>query len=232
MSEETAALTWLRAFGRAALVALVLAGGGFAFAHRGALDAAAIAEALAHYPAAPLVFLLCHILASLVFFPRTVLAVAAGVLWGIWWGTLWAALGSVLGAIAGFLLARSVNRGLVDLENLRRLGPILRRAEGGGWRAVAMLRLVPIIPHSLSNCPGPHPAQSRRLRPWLAPGPTADDHCLRRVRRRRRAHRRRTRRLARADARWHRRAWIVGDRAASGRAPRPGPSPIEVRDDQ
>jgi|SRR6516162_3250557 len=151
MSEETAALTWLRAFGRAALVALVLAGGGFAFAHRGALDAAAIAEALAHYPAAPLVFLLCHILASLVFFPRTVLAVAAGVLWGIWWGTLWAALGSVLGAIAGFLLARSVNRGLVDLENLRRLGPILRRAEGGGWRAVAMLRLVPIIPHSLSN---------------------------------------------------------------------------------
>jgi uncharacterized membrane protein YdjX (TVP38/TMEM64 family) len=151
MPDGTAALTWLRGIGRTALVALILAVAGFAFAHRGALDAAAIAEALARYPAAPLVFLLCHIVASLVFFPRTVLAVAAGVLWGIWWGTLWAALGSVLGAVAGFLLARVVNRGFVDLENLRRLGPVLLRAEGGGWRAVAMLRLVPIIPHSLSN---------------------------------------------------------------------------------
>jgi uncharacterized membrane protein YdjX (TVP38/TMEM64 family) len=141
----------LRLTGRVALVLLVLAGASFVFAHRGALDAAAIAETLARYPATPLVFLLCHILASLIFFPRTVLAVAAGALWGIWWGTLWAALGSVLGAIAGFLLARAVNRGLVDLENLRRIGPILLRAEGGGWRAVAMLRLVPVIPHSLSN---------------------------------------------------------------------------------
>jgi uncharacterized membrane protein YdjX (TVP38/TMEM64 family) len=151
MPEETAALAWLRGIGRAALMALVLAGGAFAFAHRGALDAAAIAEALAQYPAAPLAFLLCHVVASLVFFPRTVLAVSAGALWGIAWGTLCAALGSVLGAIAGFLLARIVNRGLVDLENLQRLGPILLRAERGGWRAVAMLRLVPVIPHSLSN---------------------------------------------------------------------------------
>jgi len=151
MSESTPALRFLRVTGRVALVLLVLAGASFAFAHRGALDAAAIAETLAHHPATPLVFLLCHIVASLIFFPRTVLAVAAGVLWGVWWGTLWAALGSVLGAIAGFLLARAANRGLIDLENLRRLGPILLRAEAGGWRAVAMLRLVPVIPHSLSN---------------------------------------------------------------------------------
>ncbi len=151
MSEPIPALRVLRVTGRIALVLLVLAGASLAFAHRGALDAAAIAAALARYPAAPLVFLFCHIVASLIFFPRTVLAVAAGALWGVWWGTLWAALGSVLGAVAGFLLARMVNRGLVDLENLRRLGPILLRAEGGGWRAVAMLRLVPVIPHSLSN---------------------------------------------------------------------------------
>jgi uncharacterized membrane protein YdjX (TVP38/TMEM64 family) len=151
MSEPASALRSLRVTGRVALVLLVLAGASLVFTHRSALDAAAIAETLARYPAAPLVFLLCHIVASLIFFPRTVLAVAAGALWGVWWGTLWAALGSVLGAIAGFLLARAANRGLVDLENLRRLGPILQRAQGGGWRAVAMLRLVPVIPHSLSN---------------------------------------------------------------------------------
>jgi uncharacterized membrane protein YdjX (TVP38/TMEM64 family) len=151
MREPTAPLTLLRGIGRVVLLVLVVVGAALAFAHRGGLDAAAIARALARYPAAPLVFLLCHIVASLIFFPRTVLAVAAGALWGAWLGTLWAALGSVLGAIAGFMLARALNRGLVDVENLRRLGPILQRAEGGGWRAVAMLRLVPIIPHSLSN---------------------------------------------------------------------------------
>jgi uncharacterized membrane protein YdjX (TVP38/TMEM64 family) len=151
MADATSTLRFLRATGRVALVLLVLAGASLAFAHRGALDAAAIAETLARYPAAPLLFLFCHIVASLIFFPRTVLAVAAGALWGAWWGTLWAALGSVLGAVAGFLLARTVNRGIVDLESLRRVGPILLRAERGGWRAVAMLRLVPVIPHSLSN---------------------------------------------------------------------------------
>jgi uncharacterized membrane protein YdjX (TVP38/TMEM64 family) len=34
---------------------------------------------------------------------------------------------------------------------MRRIGPILRRAADGGWRTVAMLRLVPVLPHSLGN---------------------------------------------------------------------------------
>jgi uncharacterized membrane protein YdjX (TVP38/TMEM64 family) len=32
-----------------------------------------------------------------------------------------------------------------------RVGPILRRAEAGGWRAVAALRLIPVLPHSVAN---------------------------------------------------------------------------------
>jgi uncharacterized membrane protein YdjX (TVP38/TMEM64 family) len=144
-------LSGLRVVGRVALLALVVAGVVFAVANRGALDAHSIASAIGRYPAAPLIFLLIHVVASLIFFPRTVLAVAAGALFGAWWGTLWAALGSVVGALAGFLLARYVNGGLVDLESMRRLGPILLRAERGGWRAVAGLRLIPIIPHALSN---------------------------------------------------------------------------------
>jgi uncharacterized membrane protein YdjX (TVP38/TMEM64 family) len=148
---EAQPLRRLRRAGRVVLPALVLAGAGLAWRERGALDAASIAGDIAQYPAAPLVFLAVHAAASLVFFPRTVLAVAAGALFGAWWGTLWAALGSVLGAVAGFLLARAVNGGLVELESLKRLGPLLLRAERGGWRAVAVLRLVPVIPHSLSN---------------------------------------------------------------------------------
>jgi len=148
---EMTALAGLRIAGRVALALLVVAGGIWAIANRQALDAESIALAVAHYPAAPVFFLILHAVASLIFFPRTVLAVAAGALWGVWWGTLWAALGSVIGAVAGFLLARYVNSGLVDLESLRRFGPMLLRAERGGWRAVAVLRLIPVIPHALSN---------------------------------------------------------------------------------
>jgi uncharacterized membrane protein YdjX (TVP38/TMEM64 family) len=149
--KRAAPLAGLRMVGRIALVLLVLAGVAWIWHERHSLNADAIALAIAHFPAAPLFFLAIQAVASLIFFPRTVLAVAAGALFGVWWGTLWAALGSVVGAVAGFLLARYVNNGLVDLESLKRFGPVLQRAESGGWRAVAALRLIPVIPHSLSN---------------------------------------------------------------------------------
>jgi uncharacterized membrane protein YdjX (TVP38/TMEM64 family) len=144
-------LAGFRLGGRIALALLLLAGSAFVWLDLRGLDAAAIAGTVASYRAAPLVFLGLHVVASLIFFPRTVLAVAAGALFGAVWGTVWAAAGSVLGACAGFLLARYVNGGLIDLENLERFGPLLLRAERGGWRAVAVLRLIPIIPHALSN---------------------------------------------------------------------------------
>ena len=140
-----------RFVGRLALLLLIVAGVALIAFHRDRLDADGIARAIAAAPAAPLFFILVHVIASLTFFPRTVLAVAAGAVFGLWMGTLWAAIGSVAGALAGFLLARYVNGGVVDLESLRRFGPILQRAERGGWRAVAVLRLVPVIPHSLTN---------------------------------------------------------------------------------
>lgn len=134
------------------LVLFLLAGGLAAmWINRAALDPAAIQAAIGRSPAAPLVFLAVHIAASLLFFPRTVLAAVAGLVFGAWWGILWAALGSVIGAVAGFLLARYVNSGLIDLETLPRLGPLLLRAERGGWRSVAALRLIPVIPHTLGN---------------------------------------------------------------------------------
>ena len=149
--KAAAPLASFRLAGRLALVLVVLAGAAFLWARQGAGDALSIAQTIERYPAAPLVFLGVHIVASLIFFPRTVLAVAAGAMFGAWAGTLWAALGSTIGAAAGFLLARYVNGGLVDLESMRRLGPLLQRAERGGWRAVAVLRLIPVIPHALTN---------------------------------------------------------------------------------
>jgi uncharacterized membrane protein YdjX (TVP38/TMEM64 family) len=93
-------------------------------------------------------FLAVHIAASLLFVPRTLLAIVAGLLFGMGWGIVWAASGSVAGAVAGFLAARHLSSGLDDLG---RFGAVAAQVERGGWRAVAMLRLIPVMPHSVAN---------------------------------------------------------------------------------
>ncbi|MDE2229534.1 MAG: TVP38/TMEM64 family protein [Alphaproteobacteria bacterium] len=141
----------VKTVGRILWLVMIAAGLVVAWRERAALDPIAIRNAIAAYPAAPLVFLVAQVVASLLFIPRTLLAVAAGLLFGAWWGVFWAAVGGTLGAVGGFLVARYVNSGWLDLESLPRLGPVLRKAERGGWRAVTALRLIPVIPHSLSN---------------------------------------------------------------------------------
>jgi uncharacterized membrane protein YdjX (TVP38/TMEM64 family) len=115
------------------------------------LDPIAITTAISRYPAAPLGFLAAHIAASLVFIPRTLLAIVAGLLFGAGWGIVWAELGSVTGAAAGFLLARYISSGLIDFQRSSRVRSLLEWVERGGWRAVALLRLIPIMPHSVGN---------------------------------------------------------------------------------
>lgn len=133
------------------MLALLALAAAAAWRWRGLVDPRAMTAAIARYPATPLVFVAVQIAASLLFFPRTLLGIVAGLLFGIWWGTVWAALGSLAGAAAGFLLARYVNAGVIDLESDARIGPFFNRVEKGGWRVVALVRLVPILPHSLTN---------------------------------------------------------------------------------
>jgi len=114
-------------------------------------DPIAITATIGRYPAAPLGFLAAHVAASLVFIPRTLLAIVAGLLFGTGWGIVWAELGSVAGAGAGFLLARYISSGFIDLQQRARVTSLLEWVERGGWRAVALLRLIPIMPHSVGN---------------------------------------------------------------------------------
>lgn len=137
--------------GRLVGLGLIIIGIAAAWRWRALLDYAQIGAAIGRWPAAPLIFIAVHIAASLLFVPRTLLAVVAGVLFGLAWGTIWAALGSVAGAAAGFLVARYLNAGLIDFDRSTRLRPLLDRMNDGGWRAVAVLRLIPVVPHSLAN---------------------------------------------------------------------------------
>jgi uncharacterized membrane protein YdjX (TVP38/TMEM64 family) len=99
----------------------------------------------------PAVFVIAHILASLLFVPRSAMAIVATLLFGFWEACWWSTVGSIVGAMTGFLIARYINSGFIVPEELKRIGPILERAEEGGWRAVAIVRLLPLLPHALIN---------------------------------------------------------------------------------
>ena len=148
---EAPAIANLRRAGQGLVFALVVVGAAAAWHWRGNLDPLDLAAIIRAYPVAPLLFLALHVVASLTFVPRSLLGFAAGMVFGVWWGLLWAALGSVIGAIAGFLLARYVHAGLFERARWSRFTALLERAERGGWRMVTLIRLVPVIPHSLSN---------------------------------------------------------------------------------
>ncbi|HEV8681006.1 MAG TPA: VTT domain-containing protein [Stellaceae bacterium] len=143
--------------GRIVMLALLVAGIVAAWRWRHLFGPLALTELIGREPAAPLVFIAMHIAGSLFFVPRLFLALGAGAVFGMWWGILWAALGSLAGAVAGFLAARYIRAGYVAPARLARsagparLAALVKRAEGGGWRSVALLRLVPVIPHSLTN---------------------------------------------------------------------------------
>jgi uncharacterized membrane protein YdjX (TVP38/TMEM64 family) len=137
--------------GRLIVLALLAGGVAAAWHWRGLFDPLALTLLIERQPAAPLVFLAVHVAASLFFVPRTLLAFGAGMVFGMGWGVAWAALGSLAGAVAGFLAARYIHSGFVDRAEVTRAAALLGRVERGGWRGVALLRLVPIIPHSLTN---------------------------------------------------------------------------------
>jgi uncharacterized membrane protein YdjX (TVP38/TMEM64 family) len=137
--------------GRLGLLALLGVGIIAAWRWRFEFDPASLSARIGGLPMAPLAFLALHVVASLLFVPRTLLALVAGLAFGMWWGTLWAAVGSVVGAVTGFLVARYVGGGAIDATSRARLAGPLGRVARGGWRAVAMIRLIPVIPHSLTN---------------------------------------------------------------------------------
>ena len=135
----------------AVLVAIAAGvGGAWVLTGRGVIDASAIRNAIADQPFAPVVFVALQIVASLIFIPRTVLGIAAGMIFGFVWGAFWAMLGAELGAAAGFALWRWIGIGKFDPALHPRLDAIVARADKGGWRAVAIARLVP-LPHGVVN---------------------------------------------------------------------------------
>ncbi len=138
-----------------AIAALVLLGaGGVALSAlwREAIAIGALARALAGWrEAAPLAFIALHVVATVLFVPRLVMGRAAGVQFGPWLGAAWGLAGVVLGAASAFMLARFVAPDFAARLGRTRAAPALRKLRASGWRAVFVMRLIPVLPHALVN---------------------------------------------------------------------------------
>jgi uncharacterized membrane protein YdjX (TVP38/TMEM64 family) len=102
-------------------------------------------------PAAPAVFVALCALGTAVFFPKPVLATAAGLLFGVGWGSVLAIAGFTAGAMIAFGISRKLGRDAVAPwlgERLQVLEQVFARK---GVEATLVLRLLPVVPFALAN---------------------------------------------------------------------------------
>jgi uncharacterized membrane protein YdjX (TVP38/TMEM64 family)/rhodanese-related sulfurtransferase len=141
-----------RAIVRALAALALVAAATIAWLHRDQLDAArirAVVDAAGLW--GPVAFVALYALATVLFVPGVVFGLVGGALFGPVWGALWNLLGATLGATVAFVLARAVAG---DWVRARAGGALKRAVEGveaEGWRFVALVRLVPLVPFNLLN---------------------------------------------------------------------------------
>lgn len=99
------------------------------------------------------VFMLVHLLAIVGFVPASPFVFAAGMVWGTAAGTLIITIGNAVGPALAFIAARSWVRPTVHklVQGNRHAAAIEHAMRLGGFRAVILLRLSPIVPMAILN---------------------------------------------------------------------------------
>ncbi len=100
---------------------------------------------------APLLFVLLYVVVVMLLLPGQLLCLAGGALFGIWFGTLLNVTGATLGASLAFLTARHLASAQVERHMSDTLAQLQQGVEAEGWRFVAMVRLLPMVPYNLSS---------------------------------------------------------------------------------
>lgn len=99
----------------------------------------------------PLAFLAAHVVITVFPFPRTVLTLAAGLLFGPFLGVPMAVLASTVSAVIALLLVRAAGWRLDQLVKHPRLQTVNTRFADRGWPTVLSMRLIPAVPFSVLN---------------------------------------------------------------------------------
>ncbi|RCJ31489.1 hypothetical protein A6769_30565 [Nostoc punctiforme NIES-2108] len=98
-------------------------------------------------------FIALYIVATVAFFPGSILTLGAGVIFGAVWGSLYVFIGATLGATAAFLVGRYLARGWVagKIADNKKFAAIDQAVGKEGLKIVLLTRLSPIFPFNLLN---------------------------------------------------------------------------------
>lgn len=102
-------------------------------------------------PWAPVLFIGCYAVCTVAGLPGSVLTATGGALYGAAAGALWSLLGATLGATASFLVSRHLFSDWVQRRAGSTAARVIACVEASGWRFVALVRLVPLIPFNAVN---------------------------------------------------------------------------------
>ncbi len=134
------------------LLLLVVAGISMALFNRDQLDISGIQNWIEQSgSAAPLLFMLVYIIATVFFLPGIIITLLGGALFGPVLGAFYNLTAATIGAMLAFIIARYIAADWVEKKTGGRLKPLMRGVENEGWRFVAFTRLVPLFPFNLLN---------------------------------------------------------------------------------
>ena len=99
------------------------------------------------------IFIGAYAVATVFFFPGSLMTIGAGLAFGLWRGLLDVSAGATLGAALAFLIARYFVRSRVEkaAKNNPKFAAMDEAIGQQGWKMVALLRLSPLLPFNVSN---------------------------------------------------------------------------------
>lgn len=103
-------------------------------------------------PAGPIAFGLAYVVATLLLVPGAVMTIAGGLAFG-WWSAPLVLLSATVGASLAFLISRRFIHARVERLVSKRPGAraVIDAVDDEGWKALALMRLSPVIPFNLQN---------------------------------------------------------------------------------
>jgi len=102
---------------------------------------------------APVAFIVIYVVAVLAFVPASILTLSAGILFGLVRGGVYVLTAAIISATLCFLISRHFGRRWIahKLENHPRFKALDDAVAHQGWKIVALVRLGPGFPFSVSN---------------------------------------------------------------------------------
>ncbi|KGP71759.1 TVP38/TMEM64 family protein [Pontibacillus yanchengensis] len=93
----------------------------------------------------PLIFFLLYALGPIVFFPTSVMSLAAGIVYGVFPGVIYILLGATGAAATGYVMARYFGDSILKFHKFKWSDQIYEKVQERGFLYVLVLRLIPIM---------------------------------------------------------------------------------------